>query len=126
MKYSKTILCLANSRKPSGRCIAGLERIDDSIGGWVRPVSDRTGREISAEEMKYEDGTEAAVGDIIKIEMSEHAPRGCHVEDHLIDDGYYWKKLKNLIGRQSNLLLTIPGRRFGIVQNRATTVLTTG
>ena len=29
LKYAKTILCLANSRKTSGRCIAGKELVDD-------------------------------------------------------------------------------------------------
>ena len=93
MKCSKTILCLANSRKTSGRCVAGIEWIDNSIGRWVRPVSNNSSREISEEDRRYEDGKKAAVGDIVQIEILRHVPRGCHVEDYLIDDQYYWKKV---------------------------------
>jgi hypothetical protein len=37
----KRIVCLANSRKMSGRCLAGRELINGLPGGWVRPVSAR-------------------------------------------------------------------------------------
>lgn len=35
----KRILCLANSRKLSGRCVAGREIANPRLGPWVRPVS---------------------------------------------------------------------------------------
>jgi hypothetical protein len=36
----KRILCLANSRKLSGRCVAGTEIVKGRPGTWLRPVSD--------------------------------------------------------------------------------------
>ena len=42
-------LCLANSRKHSGRCVAGLV----PGHGWVRPVPDETGSEISRRETAH-------------------------------------------------------------------------
>jgi hypothetical protein len=39
MPYRKTIVCLANSRKYQGRCVAGVEWQGQMIGGWIRPVS---------------------------------------------------------------------------------------
>jgi len=41
MSITKRIVCLANSRKMRGRCIAGRELLPDNVGPWVRPVSDR-------------------------------------------------------------------------------------
>jgi hypothetical protein len=36
-RYTKTIVCLANSRKPpSGRCIAGREVTQTGFGNWIR------------------------------------------------------------------------------------------
>lgn len=36
--YRKTIVVLAKSRKPPGRCVAGIEiKNDGSLGNWVRP-----------------------------------------------------------------------------------------
>jgi hypothetical protein len=48
--YKKTIVCLANSIKDNGRCIAGREVLANRYGGWIRPVSDRATAELSLAE----------------------------------------------------------------------------
>ena len=93
MGYTKTIVCLANSRKTSGRCIAGREITTGKIGPWIRPVSARDTREISEADRRYEDGTRATVYDVIEIEMLQHVGENYQPENHLIDDGYYWRKV---------------------------------
>ena len=68
MSYKKTIVCLANSKKMSGRCIAGKELDARSrLGGWVRPVSNRETQEISEDERAYENGKDPKVLDIFKL-----------------------------------------------------------
>ncbi len=63
----KRILCLANSRKTSGRCIAGREITETGAGAWIRPVSGRGSGEISEEDRRYADGRTAQVLDLISL-----------------------------------------------------------
>lgn len=96
MSYSKTIVCLANSRKITGRCIAGKEVFPEGYGCWIRPVSSRLTEEISEEERLYEDGTDPELLDIILIPMIEPRPKAHQIENHLIDDRKYWVKVGKL------------------------------
>lgn len=91
--YAKRMICLANSRKTSGRCIAG-KIIDQSgeIGEWIRPVSARNTQEISEEERRYENGEDPRLLEIVTVPFAQPQPHAHQSENHLIDDGYYWKK----------------------------------
>lgn len=92
MAYSKKIVCLATSRKPSGRCVAGKEALDDGYGGWIRPVSVRPSAEISLEERRYENGREPRILDVVEIPMLTPVPRVHQTENHMIDQSFYWTK----------------------------------
>jgi putative nucleic acid modification protein with dual OB domain len=84
---------LANSRKMSGRCVAGKEFTKNSIfEGWVRPVSNRPTEEITMDERRYENGEDPKLLDIISIQMRGHVPHTHQTENHLIDAEYYWVK----------------------------------
>jgi hypothetical protein len=89
--YNKTILCLANSRKISGRCIAGREWIKGRLGAWIRPVSARESAELSEEDRRFENGQDPRLLDIISIPMLEPKPHAFQTENHLIDANYYWR-----------------------------------
>lgn len=92
--YEKTMICLANSRKPpSGRCIAGKEFEDGEIGPWLRPVSARPEHEVSEEERRYEGGKKAQLLDIIEVPLKQPSPLGFQVENHVLDAEYYWVKI---------------------------------
>jgi hypothetical protein len=89
----RTIICLANSRKPpSGRCIAGKVFENGKVGNWIRPVSARPGREVSEEERRYQEGTKAQLLDIVNVPLNHRSPMDNQVENHIIDDRYYWVK----------------------------------
>jgi hypothetical protein len=92
MKYLKTIVCFANSRKTAGRCLAGKEWNNSTAGAWVRPVSARSSHEISEEERRYDNGRTAQILDIISIPCERHEPVSHQQENHLIDPEYYWTK----------------------------------
>lgn len=93
MTYSKTIVCLANSRKTAGRCVAGIE-IDGrrKFGKWIRPVSARDTQEVSEDERRYENGADPQLLDIVKVPFQKKVPHVHQTENHLIDDRYYWEK----------------------------------
>lgn len=93
MTYTKKVLCLANSRKASGRCIAGKEWNDGSPGSWFRPVSSRDTHEISEEERRFQNGQDPKLLDIISIPCSNPQPSAYQGENHLIDSDYYWDKV---------------------------------
>lgn len=91
--YVKTIICLANSRKPpSGRCIAGKEFEGNKVGKWLRPVSSRAGHEVSEEERRYENGIKAQLLDIVSVPLIQAAPFDHQVENHVLDSKFYWTK----------------------------------
>lgn len=92
--YTRTIICLANSRKPpSGRCIAGKELGGERAGQWLRPVSSRQSREVSEEERRYETGEKAQLLDIISVPLNCHSPLGHQTENHILAEDYYWTKV---------------------------------
>lgn len=90
MAPTKRIVCLANSRKLQGRCVAGRELIQGTAAGWIRPVSDREHEEVSEYERQYEDGSDPRVLDVIDIPLREPRPRGYQQENWLIEPDEYW------------------------------------
>jgi hypothetical protein len=88
----KRILCLASSRKLSGRCVAGRVIASQLPGPWVRPVSSREHQEISEYERNYEDGTDPRVLDVIDVPLLEARPHEFQQENWLLDSNNYWEQ----------------------------------
>lgn len=88
----KRILCLANSKKNSGRCLAGREILTAGPGPWIRPVSARPTEEVSEYERQYQDGTDPRVLDLIDIPLIEAKPHACQSENWLLEADSYWVK----------------------------------
>src|ERR1051325_10735512 len=88
----KRILCLANSRKLSGRCIAGREIVNKQPGAWIRPVSAREHQEVSWEERHYEDGSDPSVLDVMAVPLVKARPHLFQQENWLLDPNFYWRK----------------------------------
>lgn len=122
MSETKKIVCLANSRKHSGRCVAGKEVLVKGYGDWIRPVSARPSAEISEEEERYEDGTTADVLDVIKIPVIGATPTLHQSENCVIDADYYWVKkgqiswpdLKQLVDQPKPLWINNDSTYYGL------------
>lgn len=96
MAYSKTIICLANSYKNDGRCIAGKEILlvegKWHVGDWVRPVSNRPKREINQQEMTCRCSTIAKKMDAIEINFSNPDNHTYQKENQIILHPPVWEK----------------------------------
>jgi hypothetical protein len=92
MPTFKRIVCLANSRKLNGRCVAGKELAEGKAIAWIRPVSAREHEEVSEYERQYEDGSDPAVLDVIDVPLLAARPKGYQPENWLLDPNVYWVK----------------------------------
>ncbi len=91
MAYLKTIICLANSRKLTGRCVAGKEWDGVKAGPWCRPVSARQRGELSAERWYAKSWRDPQLLDLIEVSLIGHYPSGCQTENYLVDAAIKWK-----------------------------------
>lgn len=92
MPEFKKILCLANSRKPGGRCVAGKIYDIGQPGSWIRPVSARPSEEVSEIERQYDDGMEPSLLDIIEIPVKKKNQKDFQIENFIIEDKKRWVK----------------------------------
>ena len=75
------MICLANSRKLQGRCVAGF-RIDGT--GWIRPVSSKEDGTLSYSQCKVDKGSDASLLDLLEIEVGDPRPVFYQPENILI------------------------------------------
>jgi hypothetical protein len=93
MATVKRIVCLANSRKLNGRCVAGIEVTNGRRVGWIRPVSAREHEEVSEYERQYEDGSDPRLLDVMDVPLIEPRPKTYQQENWLLDPDQYWGKV---------------------------------
>lgn len=74
-------VCLANSRKHGGRCVAGI-RTDGE--GWVRLVGDTPSGALSSNQCLLANGGKARVLDVIEVVPAAHAPKAYQRENWLV------------------------------------------
>lgn len=96
MAYVKRIVCLANSRKTGGTCVAGKEVQTNGYGGWIRPVSARPTAEVRTSESRYENNSSPKLLDIIDVPLLNPAPQHHQTENHVIDTAQRWAKIGEL------------------------------
>jgi putative nucleic acid modification protein with dual OB domain len=92
--YTKSFLCLANSRKPGGHCVAGRTFNNENYTEWLRPVSTRNSHEISDAERLYADGSGAKLLDVIKVTFAQAQPLFHQTENHVIAP-MRWEKVQD-------------------------------
>ena len=94
MAIVKRIVCLANSRKPHGSCVAGKElSMDGKAGLWVRPVSSRESAEVSLKEQQYSDRSTPQLLDVMGIRLLHAQPSYHQKENWILDSQRRWTKV---------------------------------
>ena len=97
MGYVKRIICLANSLKVGGSCVAGREILANGhYGNWIRPVSTRPTAELSFMETLYENNESPKLLDIIDVPLERAAPHRHQTENDEIDVSSPWRKVGEL------------------------------
>ncbi len=104
------MICLANSRKRQGKCIAGL-RLDG--GGWVRPVSPGPDGSLYHAHLRLQDGTEPQPMDVIRVGLQGPQPKPHQPENWLLD-GTRWELLARPLPPEA-----VPVVRAGTVRGPA-------
>jgi len=103
MAYTKTIVCLANSRREGNFCVAGKEVLGEGgYGEWIRPVNAQNHDMISLADQNLGDDRHPEYPellDVISIPMTEHTPNQHQQENHRIDIDQSWTK-KGALGEQ--------------------------
>ena len=106
----KRIVCLANSRKLSGRCIAGKELLPDgSIGAWIRPVTRRENGEVPLAACRYPDHGEIEVLDVLDIRLQRQSPKDYQQENWTLNPTNTWSKVRELPVQQVTELVDAVG-----------------
>ena len=98
----RKIICLANSRKYSGRCIAGKELLADGIGGWIRLVSGSRTGELTLKEITMQNGRPPELLDLIALYTADGAAHRYQSENRLAGDTLWlWdgKMSPSILGR---------------------------
>lgn len=95
------ILCLANSRKMGGRCVAGLT----GDGKWIRPVSTDADGKLYQQHYVLDNGTEASVLDVIRLELDSARPAP-HQHENWEISGKPWHYRGRLTGDRARGFLT--------------------
>jgi hypothetical protein len=86
------MLCLANSRKLIGRCVAGI-RTDGR--GWIRPVRDSPDGVLFPQDYDLGDRNDAALLDVLRIPVSEPRPELHQPENWLLAPGR-WQLVRRI------------------------------
>ena len=100
----KRIVCLANSRKWSERCIAGIEISGPRLGTWVRPVSIGEHTQLSKKERMLSNGQEPRLLDIIDVSVTSPDAHTYQRENWRLDPRRRWTFVKRLAWNELDLI----------------------
>ena len=105
-------ICLANSVKEQGRCVAGL-RMDNN--SWIRPVSEAPGGTLFRPTYVLDNGEQAALLDVIEVGVSTPRPEPHQPENWVLEDKQWrilgrlspnetWERLRGTLVSGPNIL----------------------
>jgi len=72
--HTATFVCLANSRKHNGRCLAGKALFNGTYSKWIRPVTEHPSEELQSHEHCLQSGEDSSILDLLEIQLLQ--PKG--------------------------------------------------
>ena len=95
------MICLANSVKLGGRCVAGLRR---DGAGWVRPVSSLPDGTLTSRHYLLDNRKPAGLLDVVRLSLNEPKPEVYQPENWVLEDTP-WRLIGTLSTNQANTIL---------------------
>ena len=106
-------ICLANSRKRSGRCLAGKVDLQGFYTEWIRPISGRESEELRLPEFLIHTGGEAQVLDLLEVKPLNHKPKLHQQENYLMDTSVPLRKVGSITTAEVRKLVDSPFSLWG-------------
>lgn len=114
------LVCLANSRKHSGHCLAGKAMFDGSYSRWVRPVTSHPSQALNLSNQRLTNGKDCALLDIVEASLLEPKPHQHQQENWLLDETVPLRKLGLMAPEEVGSLLDTPKNIWGIGSSTST------
>lgn len=96
-------VCLANSWREGGKCVAGI-RLDGK--GWIRPVNSPEGGALQQRYYTLYAGRPIALLDHVRVAATRPCPLPYHPENWLLEEGKSWKLIDTLNVQKARQVLT--------------------
>lgn len=112
------VLCLANSFKHGGGCVAGI-RLDTEA--WVRPVTDTGDGTLPNPQCWLDNGRQAAPLDVVQMDLERPAPRRHQPENWIVGSGQWTLIGTHAVGSAMGMLERVrlrDGALFGTETDR--------
>lgn len=87
----KRLVILACSYRPDGRCVAGIELVDNVCSGWVRPVCSTGQGQVHTIDRVCDNGKNAVKLSIVEIDFGDNQNHPMQQENIYFDHGVKWK-----------------------------------
>ena len=110
MAYVYQMVCLANSKKPGGKCVAGKITHGPYQNIWIRPVAPRDRRAITLQDQIYLNGQYPQLLDVINISYIDAQPNTFQAENHIIDTSLHWGQAGQFDRQNLHTLVDNPPR----------------
>lgn len=120
MPYIYQIVCLANSKKPGGRCVAGKISTGEHKDLWIRPVAPRQNRTITLHDQIYENQEPPELLDLIDIVFTGHQAGTFQQENHVINDRQYWALAGQFDSEDLHTLVDVPDQLWETTNDDST------
>ena len=112
--HTATFVCLANSRKHNGRCLAGKALFNGTYSKWIRPVTEHPSEELQSHEHCLQSGEDSSILDLLEIQLLQQKGKQHQQENWLMDVSVPLKKKGTLSLEDAIQIVDCPESLWGL------------